>query len=316
MQRPQSPAVAVVPQPGKPSEAGRPSFETLRAQRHERVEGRRTIIEEPDHRMIVRENGRALIRHDEAERFRVTGESVHVDRRPGEIATIVRRPGNVEIITVVDDDGRLLRRVRRGPDGREFVLIDNRIRGPERVDFVVALPPPRILIPRDDYIVEMEYAPRERIYAALEAPPIEPIERAYTLDEIRFSPALRDRMRRIDLDTINFESGSWEVSQDQTPLLANVAEAINHVVRRNPNEVFLIEGHTDAVGSDEDNLSLSDRRAESVAVILTQTFQIPPENLTTQGYGSQQLKVPTSGPSRENRRVTIRRITPLLAGRS
>jgi outer membrane protein OmpA-like peptidoglycan-associated protein len=162
----------------------------------------------------------------------------------------------------------------------------------------------------------MEYAPRERIFAALEAPPIERIERPYTLDEIRFSPTLRDRMRRVDLNTITFEFGSWQVLPDQIPLLGNIAEGINQVVRRNPNEVFLIEGHTDAVGNDVDNLSLSDRRAESVAVILTQNFQVPPENLTTQGYGAQQLKVQTPGPSRENRRVTVRRITPLLTGSS
>ncbi len=60
--------------------------------------------------------------------------------------------------------------------------------------------------------------------------------------------------------------------------------------------MFLIEGHTDAVGTEEDNLSLSDRRAEAVAVALTEQFQIPPENLTTQGYGEQQLKVPVQGP--------------------
>jgi outer membrane protein OmpA-like peptidoglycan-associated protein len=61
-------------------------------------------------------------------------------------------------------------------------------------------------------------------------------------------------------------------------------------------------------------LSLSDRRAESVSVVLTEQFQIPPENLTTQGYGEQQLKVPTQGPERANRRVKVLRITPLLAG--
>jgi outer membrane protein OmpA-like peptidoglycan-associated protein len=76
--------------------------------------------------------------------------------------------------------------------------------------------------------------------------------------------------------------------------------------------VFLIEGHTDAVGADDDNLSLSDRRAETVALVLTEQFQVPPENLTSQGYGEQQLKVPTEGPERQNRRVTMRRITPLL----
>ena len=82
----------------------------------------------------------------------------------------------------------------------------------------------------------------------------------------------------------------------------------------NPREVFLIEGFTDAVGSDVDNLSLSDRRAESVAIALTQHFGVPAENLATQGYGAQYLKVPTSGPERANRRVTVQRITPLLIG--
>ena len=79
-----------------------------------------------------------------------------------------------------------------------------------------------------------------------------------------------------------------------------------------PDEVFLIEGHTDAVGSEIDNLTLSDRRAEEVAIILTDTFGVPPENLVTQGYGEEFLKVPTAGPERLNRRVAVRRITPLL----
>jgi outer membrane protein OmpA-like peptidoglycan-associated protein len=317
--QPQTPGTpsATTPQPGRPSAAvGEQRFEAMRQQRQERVEnnGQRTVIEEPDHRMIIREGGRAFVRHDETVRFRATGQDVRVERRGGEVFTVVRRPGDVEIVTVVDENGRLLRRVRRTRDGREFVLIDNR--RPDRADIFIALPAPRIVIPREEYIVEIQYAPRERIFAALEAPPIERIERPYTLDEIRFSPALRDRMRRVDLDTINFEFGSWEVVPDQVQLLANIAEAMNAVIRRNPNEMFLIEGHTDAVGNDVDNLSLSDRRAESVALILTRTFEMPPENLTTQGYGAQQLKVPTSGPSRENRRVTVRRITPLLTGSS
>ena len=72
--------------------------------------------------------------------------------------------------------------------------------------------------------------------------------------------------------------------------------AIKRAIQANPQEVFLIEGHTDAVGADVDNLSLSDRRAESVALVLSEQFDVPPENLTTQGYGEQNLKVPTDGP--------------------
>jgi outer membrane protein OmpA-like peptidoglycan-associated protein len=49
-----------------------------------------------------------------------------------------------------------------------------------------------------------------------------------------------------------------------------------------------------------------------VAVALTEQFNVPPENLVTQGYGEEHLKVQTEGPSRENRRVTVLRITPLI----
>ncbi len=79
--------------------------------------------------------------------------------------------------------------------------------------------------------------------------------------------------------------------------------------------MFFIEGHTDAVGSDDDNLSLSDRRASAVADILTDEFGVPPENLVTQGYGEEYLKVDTQGPERLNRRVTILNATQLMAER-
>ena len=92
-----------------------------------------------------------------------------------------------------------------------------------------------------------------------------------------------------------------------------IARAMHRVLDRSPGELFLIEGHTDAVGSEIDNLSLSDRRAETVAIILTDEFGIPAENLTTQGYGEEYLKEMTDGPSWINRRVGVRRITPLLS---
>ena len=85
------------------------------------------------------------------------------------------------------------------------------------------------------------------------------------------------------------------------------------MLEKNPAETFLIEGHTDAVGSEYANLSLSDRRAEAVAEALSNVFEIPPENLSTQGYGEEFLKVQTDAPERENRRVSVRRITPLVA---
>ena len=119
------------------------------------------------------------------------------------------------------------------------------------------------------------------------------IDQPYTLDQVRFSAPLRDRMPRVDLD-VNFDTGSWQLTPDQVDRLSVIADGINRAIERNPREVFMIEGHTDAVGNDVDNLSLSDRRAESVAVALTEQFQVPAENLVTQGYGEQYLKVPTA----------------------
>jgi outer membrane protein OmpA-like peptidoglycan-associated protein len=195
------------------------------------------------------------------------------------------------------------------------IIIDNRYRGPVQSEtYYVDLPPPVVRGPRERYILETERASERDIYAVLSAPPVERIERRYTLDEVRYSSGLRDRMPRVDIDTINFDSGSWAITPDQVNRLTTIAAAIKQAIGHNPAEVFLVEGHTDAVGSDDDNLSLSDRRAEAVAIALTQQFGVPAENLTTQGYGEQYLKVPTQAAERRNRRVTLRRITPLLAG--
>jgi OOP family OmpA-OmpF porin len=295
---------------------GNQRLDQVRGERHESRQGNRLVIQEQN-RTIIREGGHTIIRHDDTDRFRHGARDVHVQHRGNETETIIIRPDGVRIITIVDADGRLLRRIRRDRDGHEFVLIDNRHRGPGGgFGFIANLAAPRVHIPRYRYIVDADRADRELLYETLIAPPVMHIDRRYSLDEIRYTHNLREWMPRIDLDSITFESGSWEVTPDQARLLEPIAEAMRRAIERNPNEVYLIEGHTDAVGSDVDNLSLSDRRAEAVAEILTQDFGIPPENLTTQGYGEQYLKVPTQGPERLNRRVTVRRITPLLEGRN
>jgi outer membrane protein OmpA-like peptidoglycan-associated protein len=284
----------------------------LRGERRETRDGDRVTIQEGD-RTIVREGGRTIIRHSETDRFRYGARDVRVERQGAETITVIERPDGARIVTVTDANGRLVRRTRRDPAGREIIIIDNRHAGPS-AGFYVQLPPPTIRIPRERYIMEAERASEADIYETLIAPPVERLQRRYTLEEVRYSPEVRARMPRVDIDTITFETGSWEITPDQAPRLAVIAAAIKRAVNNNPSEVFLIEGHTDAVGADIDNLSLSDRRAESVALVLTQQFQVPAENLTTQGYGEQYLKVQTDGAERQNRRVTMRRITPLLSG--
>ncbi|WP_423961751.1 OmpA family protein [Bradyrhizobium sp.] len=290
-------------------------LEDFRAERHEVQQGGRTVITEPG-RIIVRDpGGQEFVRHDEMERFRFGARDIQVQREGNDTRDIVIRPDGVQIITIIGPDGGLLRRIRRERDGREIVIIDNSYRDPAAVGgFYVDLPPPVIRIPYDRYIVEADQATPDMIYGAMEAPPVDRIERRYSLDEIRYSPNVRMLMPSIDLNTINFDTGSWEIPPDQATKLQVIADGLNRAIQRNPREVFLIEGHTDATGNDTDNLSLSDRRAESAAELLTQQFGVPAENLTSQGYGSQYPKEQTDGPSRINRRVTVRRITPLLNG--
>ena len=278
-------------------------------------EGGRTVIFEPG-RIIVRDpSGQEFVRHDEMDRFRYGARDIRVQREGADTRTIVIRPDGDQIITITGPDGQLLRRIRRDREGREIIIIDNTYRDPAAVGgFYVDLPPPIIRMPMNRYIVEADEAPPDVIYDTLEAPPVDRVERRYSLDEIRYSPSVRQLMPSIDLNTINFDTGSWEIPPDQAAKLQAIADGLNRAIQRNPREVFLIEGHTDAVGNDTDNLSLSDRRAESAATLLTQQFGVPAENLTSQGYGAQFLKEQTSGPSRINRRVTVRRITPLLNG--
>ncbi len=295
---------------------GNRRLDQVRGTRRETHEGNRTVIQEQN-RTIIKEGGHTIIRHDDTDRFRIGARNVKVERRGNEIVTIVVRPDGDQIITITDANGRLLRRSRRDRSGHEFVLLDNRPRGPQNgLSFILNLARPVVRIPRDRYIVEADRADRDLLYATLIAAPVMAIERPYTLDEIRYTHALRERMPRIDLDTITFETGSWEVTPDQARLLEPIADAMLRAIKRNPNEVYMIEGHTDLVGSDDDNLSLSDRRAEAVAEILTQDFGIPPENLTTQGYGEQYPKINTQAPERRNRRVTVFRATPLLTGKN
>jgi outer membrane protein OmpA-like peptidoglycan-associated protein len=330
----------MVPPPPGPGGAGAPPvarvlppgpgprrFDEVQKGRQERKEdgGRRTVIQEPGNRLIIKQDNRVVIRHDEAERFRRGGRDVRSERRPdGATETFYVRPDGMRVVTLVDGSGRIVRRYRRGPDGRERNIIDNRrfygtavAIGIGAVGLAVALnlARPVVTIPRDRYIVDYGRASDEDLYETLMAPPVEALERAYSLEEVRENYLLRDRMRRIDLDAIIFEFGAWQVSPDQYPLLERIARAMLRVLERNPDEVFLIEGHTDAVGSDVDNLSLSDRRAEAVAEVLSETFGVPPENLVTQGYGKQYLKIDTPAAEPLNRRVAIRRIGPLMAER-
>lgn len=163
--------------------------------------------------------------------------------------------------------------------------------------------------PRPIYLAEAEDDDIERY---LVAAPVRPPQRRYTIEEVRTLPEVRQTMPAIEIDTIKFGFNEDFVREEALEALDEVGEAIEKILAAHPGEVFLVEGHTDAVGSDQYNLELSKRRAESVRQALTTYYNINPRNLEIAGYGEAYLRIQTVEAEEENRRVTIRRATPLV----
>ncbi len=82
---------------------------------------------------------------------------------------------------------------------------------------------------------------------------------------------------------------------------------LGQLIARTPGARLIIEGHSDLFGSDEYNLELSRRRAESVKDWVVQNLGIPPQNVSTVGYGKTRPIVGGATPEEQqmNRRVEI-----------
>ncbi len=78
-----------------------------------------------------------------------------------------------------------------------------------------------------------------------------------------------------------FITGSHDLTTKAKALLAETAEAI----RAYPDEMIVISGHTDSVGSDASNMALAERRARSAFNHLTAVEKIPAERFIIQAYG-------------------------------
>ncbi len=150
----------------------------------------------------------------------------------------------------------------------------------------------------DQILRQLEAAPRTRIRP----------ENRVTLQEFRRRPDLRRAAPSIDIQAINFAFGSAEIPRSELRKVREIANAFSQLSRRHRSARFLIEGHTDAVGSRASNQILSERRAESLKRMLVREFGVPSRSLETVGYGEDYLLINTPLEEWRNRRVTIRRI--------
>jgi outer membrane protein OmpA-like peptidoglycan-associated protein len=85
----------------------------------------------------------------------------------------------------------------------------------------------------------------------------------------------------LELHSFNFLSGQSDIQSENLDLLDKIVIAINTF----PNPSVVVSGHTDSVGSTKVNLSLSQRRAETVASFLEKVGDIDRTRLTAIGYG-------------------------------
>ena len=111
-----------------------------------------------------------------------------------------------------------------------------------------------------------------------------------------------DRGIVLTLGDVLFETAKAELQPGAVRTIEKLAEFLLNT----PNRNALVEGHTDSRGSDEFNLGLSERRADSVRRALINAA-VPPERITIKGYGK---RFPVAGNDTEagrqqNRRVEI-----------
>ena len=84
---------------------------------------------------------------------------------------------------------------------------------------------------------------------------------------------------------------------------------LGFLIQKNPDSLFIIEGHTDTIGSDESNMGLSQRRANAVVAWLTNSLHLTPERIRAVGMGKSRPLVNPNGTPEEqglNRRVEIK----------
>ncbi|GAA3762104.1 hypothetical protein GCM10022225_54790 [Plantactinospora mayteni] len=107
-----------------------------------------------------------------------------------------------------------------------------------------------------------------------------------------------------------FAFGKADLTPAANQRLARVAERI----RSQASGTVLVDGHTDSIGSEADNLRLSRRRAEAVRDALVALLAGAPVTFRVSGYGEQKPVAPNSTPDGDddpvgrakNRRVEIR----------
>lgn len=127
------------------------------------------------------------------------------------------------------------------------------------------------------------------------------VEQTFTRDEARI---LRESGNVIiRLVGMSFASGQAVIRPENFALLTKVKDAIALY----PDAQIAVEGHTDAYGTEEANLKLSQQRADAVAQYLLANSTISPDRVQAVGYGESRpiATNETQEGRQQNRRIDI-----------
>jgi OOP family OmpA-OmpF porin len=102
---------------------------------------------------------------------------------------------------------------------------------------------------------------------------------------------------------INFALNSASIPRETFSYI----DAVGGLMAQEPQVALLVEGHTDASGSDDYNQRLSERRAAAVQEYLIQIHRIDPSRIIARGIGETEalMENPFDG---KNRRVEFERV--------
>ncbi|MDH2343489.1 OmpA family protein [Bradyrhizobium sp. SSUT18] len=107
---------------------------------------------------------------------------------------------------------------------------------------------------------------------------------------------------KIDLE-IQFDYNSADIAKTSVPSVQALGKALSDPSLK--GSTFVVAGHTDAVGGEDYNQGLSERRADTIKKYLVQNYGLTGTDLVTVGYGKTKLKDTANGADPINRRVQV-----------
>jgi outer membrane protein OmpA-like peptidoglycan-associated protein len=125
-----------------------------------------------------------------------------------------------------------------------------------------------------------------------------------------------NKLPHINLD-IQFNPDTPVIRPESYRTIARIADALTDPALM--SFAFLIVGHTDATGRRDNNLALSQRRAEAIRDALVTTFRISSKRVFAVGLGEEQLLDagnPKAAVNLQCQIVTLREVVPVAGGGS